>query len=67
MFLVEDKLKQKKIVLLNQCAAKKDFVQPVLESYRFELKDLGNGGYMMNFGVEDSITGWAVKGIWTQD
>lgn len=22
---------------------------------------------MLNFGVEDSITGWTIKGIWTQD
>lgn len=22
---------------------------------------------MINFGVEDSITGWAIKGIWSQD
>ncbi len=30
LFLVEDKLKQKKLVLLNQCAARKDYFQPVL-------------------------------------
>jgi len=22
---------------------------------------------MLNYGVNDSITGWAIKGIWTQD
>lgn len=22
---------------------------------------------MLNFGAEDSITGWNIKGIWTQD
>lgn len=29
LFLVEDKIKQKKIVLLNQCTMK-DFIQPVV-------------------------------------
>ena len=40
----------------------------VTEAYKFQFKEMGNnGGYMINFGVEDSITGWAIKGIWSQD
>jgi hypothetical protein len=34
---------------------------------KFELKKLGNDGYLLNYCIEDSITGKSIYGIWTAD
>jgi hypothetical protein len=34
---------------------------------KFELKKLGSDGYMLNYCIEDSITGKSIYGIWTAD
>ena len=66
LFLVEDKKKEKKFVLLNQYVSK-DLIIPVNESYHYELKDLGNGQSMLNMALNDTISGWNIRGFWSQD
>jgi hypothetical protein len=34
---------------------------------KFELKKLGSDGFMLNYFIEDSITGKSIYGIWTAD
>ena len=34
---------------------------------QFELKNLGKDGYILNYSIEDSITGTNIYGIWTAD
>jgi hypothetical protein len=34
---------------------------------KFELKKLGADGFMLNYCIEDSITGKSIYGIWTAD
>lgn len=28
---------------------------------------MGTEGYLLNFAIEDSHSGWVIKGIWTKD
>lgn len=37
LFLVQDKLKKKKLVILNQCNDQ-DYILPIHENFKFELK-----------------------------
>ena len=67
LFLVQDKKKDKKIVLLNQYVSK-DLIIPINnDAYEYELKDLGNGQSMLNYALKDSISGLKIRGIWSQD
>ena len=34
---------------------------------QFELKNLGKDGYILNYSIDDSITGTNIYGIWTAD
>lgn len=37
------------------------------DSHHFELQEFGNGDYMLNYAVDDTVSGLIIKGIWTQD
>lgn len=66
LFLVQDKKKDKKLVLLNQYASK-DLVIPIHDTYEYELKDLGQGQSMLNYAARDTISGLTIRGIWSTD
>ena len=67
-FIIIDKYSQLKIVILNQCS-KENFIIHVQKGMQFELVDLQKNhnlnGYLLNYSIEDSITGMSIHAIWT--
>lgn len=66
MFVIIDRYSQIKFAILNQCSTENEIIH-IQKEMKFELKKLGSDGYMLNYCIEDSITGKSIYGIWTAD
>ena len=66
MFAIIDKYNQIKFAILNQCSTENEIIH-IQKEMKFELKKLGQDGYMLNYCIEDSITGKSIFGLWTAD
>ena len=66
MFAIIDKYNQIKFAILNQCSTENEIIH-IQKEMKFELKKLVQDGYMLNYCIEDSITGKSIFGIWTAD
>jgi hypothetical protein len=66
MFAIIDKYNQIKFAILNQCNTENEIIH-IQKGMKFELNKLGQDGYMLNYCIDDSITGKSIFGIWTAD